>query len=183
MNYEELTDLEKRLNSYLSDYDSATVHQMKPIGKSRDKKIPQGKLDGIYELELRKISVGKFRQTLIAATGECFVTEVRNTGTYICGAHRELWDNIPEIKEKHCPHVDLMLTNFEDSLASAISELRNDDSYVDLTPKSAGNYLPGNFGTPVLPISEENTVAGTDPKEVSSINSSSTTVGLTNERN
>lgn len=83
-----------------------------------------GKLDGIYEADLVSMSGSKFLDTYLDRTGKCFSTEVRDSGIYICGAHKEVWVNAtPGMKGEVCPHVMVLVGDAEESVKAAAAEL------------------------------------------------------------
>lgn len=86
-------------------------------------------LNGVRENDLLDIASSKFLGTYLDRTGKCFSTEVRDSGIYICGAHKEVWANAtPEMKDKVCPHVAALVTDVIESLKSSANAVHRKSS-------------------------------------------------------
>lgn len=136
--YDELSD---KLKSLLGDVESSTKNNSSPQAV--------GKLDGVFESDLLDLSLDNFLTSYFERNGKCFFTEVRNSGVYICGVHKTVWDyQDTEIDKSKCPQIVALEEDFRNSIKSAAIDLvdRNSKGRVVYTKNSEGNIIPSTFG-------------------------------------
>ena len=133
----------------LSDKLKNLLGDVEPSSKNDSSPRTVGRLDGVYEIELLNLSLDNFLTSYFERNGKCFFTEVRDSGVYICGAHKTVWGyQDAEIDKSKCPQIIALEEDFKNSIKSAAIELADCNSTGRIAPtKNAGeNFIPSTFG-------------------------------------
>lgn len=146
-NHDWYNELGDKLKALISEVDSSSKDDPVPIKDSAPRTV--GTLDGVYEAELLRLSLDNFLTSYFERNGNCFFTEVRDSGVYICGAHKAVWDyQDTEIDKSKCPQIVALEEDFKNSIRSAAIDLVQGGSKKGLvySKNAEGNIIPSAFG-------------------------------------